>query len=94
MASEYCLSVSISHFAVFLKCRKILRHGANGFTFPPNEVVLRIFIAIKNPSLWAWFEPANLPSKCLELEYRPENWLFILRIFVVLLSRTIQLFIH
>jgi hypothetical protein len=29
--------------------------------FPHKEVVLRIFIALKNPSS-AWFEPANLGS--------------------------------
>jgi hypothetical protein len=33
-----------------LTCRKILRHGVEGFTSPPKEVV-RIFIALKNPSL-------------------------------------------
>jgi hypothetical protein len=43
-------------------CRKILRHGADGFTSPPREGVLRIFIALKNPSPSAGFEPANLES--------------------------------
>jgi hypothetical protein len=32
-------------------CRKILRHGTSGFTSHPKEGVLRIFIALKNPSL-------------------------------------------
>jgi hypothetical protein len=45
----------------FLTCRKIL-HGADGFTSPPKEGVLRIFIALKNPSLLAGFEPAKLGS--------------------------------
>jgi hypothetical protein len=27
-----------------------LRHGTDGFTSPPKEVVLRIFITLKNPS--------------------------------------------
>jgi hypothetical protein len=31
-------------------CPKILRHGASGFTSPPKEGVLRIFIALKNQS--------------------------------------------
>jgi hypothetical protein len=31
-----------------------------GFTFPPKEVMLWIFIAPKNPSSSAGFEPANL----------------------------------
>jgi hypothetical protein len=30
--------------------------------FPPKEGVLRIFIALKNPSLSAWFQPTNLWS--------------------------------
>jgi hypothetical protein len=34
----------------FLTCRKILLHGTSGFTSHPKEGVLRIFIAIKNPS--------------------------------------------
>jgi hypothetical protein len=33
-----------------LTCRKILRHGTSGFTSHPKEGVLRIFIALKNPS--------------------------------------------
>jgi hypothetical protein len=42
-------------------CRKILRHGTDGFT-SPKEVVLRIFIAVKNPPPSAGFEPTNLGS--------------------------------
>jgi hypothetical protein len=53
MAAEFRLPVS-------LICRKILRHATDGFTSPPKEVALRIFIALKNPSLSAGFEPANL----------------------------------
>jgi hypothetical protein len=33
-----------------LTCRKILRRGTSGFTSHPKESVLRIFIALKNPS--------------------------------------------
>jgi hypothetical protein len=47
---------------LFLTCRKISRCEASGFTSFPNEVVQRIFIALKNPSLYAGFEPANLGS--------------------------------
>jgi hypothetical protein len=39
---------------------KNLRHGADGFTFPPKDVVIRIFIARNNESLSAGFEPPNL----------------------------------
>jgi hypothetical protein len=31
-----------------------LRHGTDGFTSPPKEVVLRIFITLKNPSPSDW----------------------------------------
>jgi hypothetical protein len=33
-----------------LTCRKILGHGTSDFTSHPKEGVLRIFIALKNPS--------------------------------------------
>jgi hypothetical protein len=39
--------------------RKILRHGTDGFT-SPKEGVLRICIALKNPSPSAGFELADL----------------------------------
>jgi hypothetical protein len=45
-----------------LTCRKLLRHGADGFTSHPKEVVLRIFLAVKHPLLSAGLEPANLGS--------------------------------
>jgi hypothetical protein len=39
-----------------------LRHGIDGFTSPPKEVVLRIFITLKNPPTSVGIEPANLGS--------------------------------
>jgi hypothetical protein len=42
-----------------LTCRKILRHGTDGFTSPPKVSVLQICITLKNPSPSAGFEPAN-----------------------------------
>jgi hypothetical protein len=47
---------------VYLICRKIFQHGADGFTSPPKEGELRIFIAFKNPSPSACSEPANFGS--------------------------------
>jgi hypothetical protein len=41
---------------------KILGHEADGFTYPPKEIVLQIFFAIKHPSALARFELANLES--------------------------------
>jgi hypothetical protein len=39
--------------------REILVHGADGFTSPPKESVLRIFISLKNLSPSAVFEPTR-----------------------------------
>jgi hypothetical protein len=43
-----------------LTCRKILRHGTSGFTSYPKEVVLRIFISLKNPSPRPGLKPRSL----------------------------------
>jgi hypothetical protein len=60
MAAEFCLrNISIHARKVLLHAVN-LRHGTDGFTSPPKEVVLRIFITLKNPS--AGIEPANLGS--------------------------------
>jgi hypothetical protein len=45
-----------------LTYRKIIRHGANGFTSSPKEGVLRNVITLKNPSPSARFEQANFGS--------------------------------
>jgi hypothetical protein len=46
----------------YLTCCKMLRHGADCFTSSRNEGVLRIFIALTNPSSSVGFEPAKLGS--------------------------------
>jgi hypothetical protein len=43
-------SIFVHTLKGFLTCRKILRLGADGFTSPPYEGLLPIFIALKNPS--------------------------------------------
>jgi hypothetical protein len=48
-----------------------LRHGTDGFTYPPKEGVLRIFYALKNPTASAGFEPANLGTKGQHATPRP-----------------------
>jgi hypothetical protein len=40
-----------------------LRHGTDGFTSAPKEGMLRIFVARKNPTASAGFEPANLSTR-------------------------------
>jgi hypothetical protein len=53
---------------LYIHARKVLlhavnlRHGTDGFTSPPKEVLLRIFITLKNPSTSVGIEPANLGS--------------------------------
>jgi hypothetical protein len=62
MAAEFCLrNISIDARKVLLDAVN-LRHGTDGFTSPPKEVVLRIFIILKNPSTSVGIEPANLGS--------------------------------
>jgi hypothetical protein len=48
-----------------------VRHGTDGFTSPPKEVVLRIFITLKNPSSLAGFEPMNLGPSGKHATTRP-----------------------
>jgi hypothetical protein len=53
--------ISLSYCAgFFVTCPKILGHGADGITFPSKQGVLPIFIAFKNTSPSAGFQPANL----------------------------------
>jgi hypothetical protein len=44
----------------FLTCRKILRHGADGFTSPSKEGMLRILSPPENPSTSTGIKPANI----------------------------------
>jgi hypothetical protein len=62
MAAEFFLSVTLSYLKGSLTCRKILCNEANDFTSPPKEVMLWIFITLRNPLLLAGFEPVNLGS--------------------------------
>jgi hypothetical protein len=52
-------SISVHNCKLFYTCCKTLRHGAS-LTSPPKEFVMRIFIALKNPTPSVGFEPANL----------------------------------
>jgi hypothetical protein len=50
---------------ISIHARKVILHavhGTDGFTSPTKEVVLRIFITLKNPSPSVGIEPANLGS--------------------------------
>jgi hypothetical protein len=59
---------------VIFICRKILRHGADGFTSPPKEGVLRIVIARNNPALRPGLNPRALGSVANTLIVTPP-WL-------------------
>jgi hypothetical protein len=56
---NFAYSVSLICQRIFT-CRKILRHGSSGFASHPKEDVLRIFIALKNPSPQPVFNPRPL----------------------------------
>jgi hypothetical protein len=43
-------SISFTFLRFFLTCHNILQYGADGFTPPPKEGVLRIFIVLNNSS--------------------------------------------
>ena len=53
-----------------------LRHGTDGFTSLPKEDMLRIFLALKNPTASAGFEPANLGNKGQHATSRPSKLLY------------------
>jgi hypothetical protein len=61
MASKFSLRNICIHARKFLLHSVNLRHGTDGFTSPPKEVVLRIFITLKNTSS-VGIEPTNLGS--------------------------------
>jgi hypothetical protein len=54
----------------FSTCRKIL-HGADGFTSPPKEGLLRIFVALKSPSPRLGLNPQTLAQVSSTLTSRP-----------------------
>jgi hypothetical protein len=51
----------------------MLRHGIDGFTSPPEEVVLGIVIALNDPSASAGFEHTNRGSNCKHITTRPQR---------------------
>jgi hypothetical protein len=76
MPLNFACKVSLSYSYGSLTCRKILRHGTAGFTFPRKEVVLRIFIAFKNPSSSVGLEPAV----SVRLRYFTLGWVGLVRL--------------
>jgi hypothetical protein len=50
-----------------LKCRKILRHGADGYTSPPKEGVLRILLPLKIHRPWPGLNPRTFGPVAITL---------------------------
>jgi hypothetical protein len=71
MAVNFAYNVYFLYLHSSLTGLKILQHGIFGFTSPMKEVVQQIFITIKNPSLSAWFKPANLGSSGKHSKTKP-----------------------
>jgi hypothetical protein len=65
-------SIFVHKFQVIcFTCRKILRHGADGFTFPSKEDVLQISIILKNPSPRPGLNPRTLGPMASTLTITP-----------------------
>jgi hypothetical protein len=72
MAGKFSLKMPDFHVAFMDPLYDVnLRHGTHSFTSPPKEGVLRNFFALKNPTVSAGFEPANLSSKGQHATSRP-----------------------
>ena len=72
MADEFCLKMPDFHVTFRDILHTVnLRHGTDGFTSAPKEVVLKIFFALKNPTASVGFEPANLGTKGQHATSRP-----------------------
>jgi hypothetical protein len=69
-----------------LTCRKILRRGTDGFTSPQKESVLRIFIALKNPSSSAGFEPAKIGSSDKHANHLTTDYLWLTKMVKIAVS--------
>ena len=72
MADEFCLKMPDFHVTLreFLHA-VYLRNGTSGFTSLQKENVLRIFLALKNPTASVGFEPANFVTKGQHATARP-----------------------
>jgi hypothetical protein len=60
MAAEFCLRSILSYSWGSLTCRKLLRHGTDGFTSPPKEVVLQFLSPLKIHRPQPGFNPRTL----------------------------------
>jgi hypothetical protein len=68
-SSSSALWLQQKYLAAKQAVREMSRHGANGFTPPPNECVLRTLIALKKSIASAGIEPASLESSGKHAKY-------------------------
>jgi hypothetical protein len=71
----------------FFTCHKILRHGADSFTSPPKEGMLRIFMTLKNPAPWLGLNPWTSSPMESMLTIAPSWWLTIALLSVYWISQ-------
>jgi hypothetical protein len=77
MAAEFCLKCPDFHVAFRdLLHAANLRHGTNGFTSLPKEVVLRIFFALEDPTASAGLNPQTWVLKGQYATSRPPKPLY------------------
>ena len=70
MADEFCLKISDFHVTFRGLLHAVYqRHGTGGFTSRPKEGVLRIFLALKNPTASVGFEGQHATSRPPKPEY-------------------------
>jgi hypothetical protein len=75
MMASALRSIFVHTSKVIFTCRKILRHGASGFTSTPKEGVLRIFIALNYLSPRPGLTPRTLRPVASTLTTRPPRQL-------------------
>jgi hypothetical protein len=76
MAGKFSLRTPDFHVAFTDLLHAVnLRNASHSFTFLPKEGVMRIFLALKNPTTSAGFEPANLGFKGQHTTSRPPKTL-------------------
>ena len=94
MADEFWLKMPGFHVIFRDLLRAVnLRHGTDGFTYPPNEGVLGIFFALKNPTASVGFELANLGTKGQHATSRPPKPLSVFSC-PILLNITVSISVH
>ena len=71
MTDEFCLKMPDFHITFRDLLHAVsLRHGTDGFTSPPKEVVLKILYALKNQTASVGFETRELGHQ------RPARYLY------------------